>query len=147
VSRNLLLLQQNGSGRESIQSDPIAYEKLTRNDMPVFPIAADDYLRKEQFKAVVVKRDFQNDMLILDPEAKGELMLIRDPRIPDEMQTLLIVPRVTQFQMRQEYYNFYERYFDCRNPESGAVWILAPGTVDKVSGGWQLRDKGKLEIR
>jgi hypothetical protein len=49
--------------------------------------------------------------------------------------------------MRQEYYNFYEKYYDCANPESGALWIHDPAVVEKVAGGWQLREKGRLEVR
>jgi hypothetical protein len=117
------------------------------SEMPVFPIAGDVLLRQMHSKAVVVKRDFQNDMLVSDPDGKGELVLIRDSGLADEVQPLFIVPRVTQFQMRQEYYNFYEKYYDCANPESGAVWIVDPAVVEKVAGGWQLREKGRLEIR
>lgn len=117
------------------------------SDMPVFPIAADELLRQMHGKSVVVKRDFQNDMLVSDPDGKGELVLIRDSQIADEVQRLFIVPSVTQFQMRQEYYNFYEKYYDCANPESGAVWIIDPAVVEKVAGGWQLREKGVLEVR
>jgi hypothetical protein len=117
------------------------------NDGPAFPIAADELLRQMQNKSVVVKRDFQNDMLVSDPEGKGELVLLRDSRIADEMQPLFLVPRVTQFQMRQEYYNFYEKYYECAKPESGLVWILDPAVVEKVVGGWELREKGRLEVR
>lgn len=117
------------------------------SDMPVFPISADELLRQMHGKSVVLKRDFQNDMLVSDPDGKGELVLIRDSQIADESQPLFLVPSVAQFQMRQEYYNFYEKYYECANPESGAVWIAAPATVQKVAGGWQLREKGRLEIR
>jgi hypothetical protein len=152
VGRGLQLSQQNARGSMSQAGAPPApsYAEAApdkRDEMPSFPIAADDFLRRMQPKAMVVKRDFQNDILVSDPDGKGELVLIRDARIPDEVQPLFIVPRVTQFQMRQEYYNFYEKYYDCTNPESGAVWILDPAVVDKVSGGWQLREKGRLEVR
>lgn len=145
VSRALVLLQQNGAGRDYglVQSST----EGTKERLPTFPIAADDFLQQMRSKMLVLKRDFQNDMLIADQDARGELVLIRDPNMPDESQPLLLVPRVTQLQMSQDYHNFYARYFECSNPESGSVWILAPATADKVIGGWRLREKGRLEIR
>ncbi len=150
VSRSLQISQQ---GMRQVSAQPAAAapgyaEPASRDgEMPSFPISVDDFLRRMQRKVMVVKRDFQNDMLVSDPEGKGELVLIRDARLQDEVQPLFVVPRVTQFQMRQEYHNFYEKYYDCSNPESGAVWIIDPAVVDKVAGGWQLREKGRLEVR
>lgn len=113
---------------------------------PDFPIAVDELLRRLQDKVVIVKRDFQNDMLVSAPDGKGELVLMRDS-ITNEMQTFFMVPTITKFQMRQDYYNFYEKYYECHNPESGAVWIVDPAVVEKVAGGWKLREKGRLEVR
>jgi TolA-binding protein len=144
------LLQQTALTSNRQPASPANYSDRPPapvSDMPVFPIAADDLLRQMHRKSVIVKRDFQNDMLVSDPDGKGELVLIRDSQIADEVQPLFIVPSVTQFQMRQEYYNFYEKYYDCANPESGAVWIIDPAVVEKVAGGWQLREKGVLEVR
>jgi hypothetical protein len=144
------MLQQVNLANNRPTSFPSSYSEpaaLTVDDGPVFPIAADELLRQMHSKTVVVKRDFQNDMLVSDPDGKGELVLIRDSQIADERQPLFIVPSVTQFQMRQEYYNFYEKYYECANPESGSVWILDPAVVEKVVGGWELREKGRLEVR
>lgn len=144
------LLQQTALTSNRQPASPASYSERPAapvSDMPVFPISADDLLRQMHRKSVIVKRDFQNDMLVSDPDGKGELVLIRDSQIPDELQPLFIVPSVTQFQMRQEYYNFYEKYYDCAKPESGAVWILDPAVVEKVAGGWELREKGRLEVR
>jgi hypothetical protein len=149
VSRSLQISQQ--STRQA-SAQPVSAQSLadTPRDgemMPSFPISADDFLRRMQRKATVVKRDFQNDILISDPDGKGEFVLIRDARIADERQELIVVPRVTQFQMQQDYYNFYQKYYECSNPESGTVWIIDPAVVGKVSGGWELRGKGRLEVR
>jgi hypothetical protein len=144
------MLQQANLATNRTANPPATYLQTPAapvSDIPDFPIATDDLLRQMHGKSVIVKRDFQNDMLVSDPEGKGELVLIRDSQIPDDIQPLFIVPSVTQFQMRQEYYNFYEKYYECRNPEAGAVWILEPAVVEKVSGGWQLREKGSLEVR
>lgn len=114
---------------------------------PDFPVSAVDYLGKMTRFANVVKPDFQNGILVTDPEGTGELLLIRDSRLPDETQPLFVVPRHAQFQTKQDFHTYYEKYYDCVRPSAGDVWIIDPAVVERVSGGWQLREKGVLEIR
>jgi hypothetical protein len=116
-------------------------------DEPEFPVSAGDYLGKMNRCANIVRPDFQNGILVNDPEGKGELMLIRDSRVADEAQPLFVVPRATHFQTKQDFYTYYEKYYDCVRPTAGDVWILGPAVVEKVTGGWRLREKGMLEIR
>lgn len=116
-------------------------------DEPVFPISTVDYLGKMQRLTLVVKPDFQNGILVTDPDGKGELALIRDPKVDDDMQSLFVVPRAAGFQTKQDFHTYYEKYYDCTRPSAGEVWIVEPAVVSKVQGGWQLRKKGVLEIR
>jgi hypothetical protein len=97
--------------------------------------------------ANVVKPDFQNGILVNDPEGDGELVLIRDPRVRDDTQPLFVIPRATQFHTKQDFYTYYQKYYDCVRPTGGDVWIIGPAVVEKVTGGWQLREKGMLEVR
>ena len=117
----------------------------TPKEEPEFPVSAFDYLGKMNRFANVVRPDFQNGILVNDPEGGGELVLIRDSR--DETQPLFVVPRATQFHTKEDFYTYYQKYYDCDRPSSGDVWILGPAVVEKVAGGWQLREKGMLEIR
>jgi len=140
-----------GDGRSyaSIASSPsYSYnEPSPPKEEPEFPVFAGDYIGKMTRFANIVKPDFQNGILINDPEGKGELMLIRDSRYPDETQPLFVVPRYAQFQTPQDFHTYYEKYYDCMKPGAGEVWIIDPAVVEKVSGGWLLREKGVLEIR
>jgi hypothetical protein len=120
-------------------------EDVSQKDEPEFPVAAVDYLGKMNRFANVVRPDFQNGILVNDPDGDGELVLIRDSR--DETQPLFVVPRATQFQTKQDFYTYYQKYYDCVRPTAGDVWIIGPAVVEKVAGGWQLREKGMLEIR
>jgi hypothetical protein len=54
---------------------------------------------------------------------------------------------VTQFQTKQEFHSYYERYYECQRPSAGDVWIIDPAVVSTVPGGWELREKGVLEVR
>ena len=138
-----------GDGRSSYSSFESSYAQSEplRPDEPDFPVSVFDYLGKMTRFTNVVKRDFQNGILISDPDGTGELVLIRDSRLPDETQPLFVVPRHPQFQTKQDFHTYYEKYYDCHRPQAGDVWIIDPAVVEKVSGGWQLREKGLLEIR
>jgi hypothetical protein len=116
-------------------------------DEPAFPISAGDYLERMRRFSSVVKPDFQNGILVDDPEGRGELALIRDSRVPDDIRPLFVIPRSTQFQTKQDFHTYYEKYYDCQRPTAGEVWIIDPAVVSTVPGGWQLREKGVLEVR
>lgn len=120
-------------------------EFLSVPEPPPFPTSADAYLRKMQRHATVVKRDFQNGILVTDVENSGELVLVEDTILSSDAP--FIIPRATQFQMKQDFYTYYERYYDCDRPASGTVWIVKPAIVERVQDGWILRTKGVLEVR
>lgn len=120
-------------------------ENISPKEEPDFPVSAVDYLGKMDRFATVVRPDFQNGILVNDPDGTGELVLIRDSR--DETQPLFVVPSATQFQTKQDFYTYYQKYYDCNRPSAGDVWIIGPAVVERVAGGWQLREKGMLEIR
>nr|MDQ5835389.1 hypothetical protein [Acidobacteriota bacterium] len=112
---------------------------------PAFPAAAEDYLNRNRRSAVVVKPDFQNGILVQDAEGQGEFMLVRDHSAPDEL--LYVIPRTGYFQTKQDFLTYYAKYYECARPSAGTVWIVQPAVVDRVSGGWSLREKGELEVR
>lgn len=122
-------------------------ENISPKEEPEFPVSAVDYLGKMDRFATVVRPDFQNGILVNDPDGTGELVLIRDSRYPDETQPLFVVPSATQFHTKQDFYTYYQKYYDCPRPSAGDVWIIDPAVVERVAGGWQLREKGMLEIR
>jgi hypothetical protein len=119
--------------------------EVPQRDEPDFPISAVDYLDRMTRFANVVRPDFQNGILVNASDGDGELVLIRDSR--DDTQPLFVVPRATQFHTKQDFYTYYQKYYNCDRPSAGDVWIIGPATVEKVAGGWQLREKGMLEVR
>jgi hypothetical protein len=138
----------SGARRASASADPYpTTDQPSPRDEPVFPISTVDYLGKTQGMALVVKPDFQNGILVTDPDGKGELALIRDSKVHDDMHCIPVVPRAATFQTKQDFHTYYEKYYDCTRPSAGEVWIVEPAVVSKVQGGWQLRKKGVLEIR
>jgi hypothetical protein len=134
-------------GRPLSSPLPVSFRESVEKVEPVFPISIGDYLNRMQRSSNIVRPDFQNDILVSDPGGTGELVLIRDTAIPDDLQPLFVVPRATQFQTKQDFYTYYQKYYECDRPSAGDVWIIDPAVVSRVSGGWQLREKGVLEVR
>jgi len=134
------------SDRNASYSSPNSYaEDVSPKDEPEFPVSAVNYLDKMNRFGNVVKPDFQNGILVNAPDGDGEFVLIRDSR--DDTQPLFVIPRATQFHTKQDFYTYYQKYYDCLRPTAGDVWIIGPAVVEKVTGGWQLREKGMLEVR
>ena len=50
--------------------------------------------------------------------------------------------------MKQDFYNYYDSFYHCdRSARRQAFGLFNPAVVEKVNGGWQLREKGRLEVR
>lgn len=114
---------------------------------PEFPVSVNEYLGKMSRYANAVKLDFQNGILVNDPENKDVLFLIQDSHEPNDRKSLFLVPGAAQFHSKQDFEIYYAKYYDCHKPQMGDVWIVGPAMVEKVPGGWQLREKGMLEVR
>jgi hypothetical protein len=130
---------------------PLSYQPQsdgsTLKDEPEFPVSVNEYLGKMSRYASAVKLDFQNGILVNDPDNKDELFLIRDSREVDDGKALFLVPGAAQFHNKQDFEIYYSKYYNCPRPQMGDVWIIGPAVVQKVPGGWQLREKGMLEVR
>lgn len=128
-------------------SYPVQSDGSSQKEEPEFPVSVNDYLGKMSRYANAVKLDFQNGILVNDPDKKDELFLIRDSRLPDDTRPLFLVPGAAQFHNKQDFEIYYAKYYECAKPAMGDVWIIGPAVVERVPGGWQLREKGMLEVR
>ncbi|HEX5702262.1 MAG TPA: hypothetical protein VFX97_03485 [Pyrinomonadaceae bacterium] len=148
LGRRIRQSPDGGYGGGTVRQAFDDYSRLTPQPIePEFPASVNEYLDKKRRNSTVVKPDFQNGILVNDIDGKGELVLIRDASVADDAQPLFVVPRVAQFQTKQEFHSYYERYYECQRPSAGDVWIIDPAIVSTVPGGWQLREKGVLEVR
>lgn len=110
-----------------------------------FPARAAAVLSGAGKGAQIVRADYLRDILVKDPDGRGEFSLIHDWGVPGGV--LYLIPRVTRFQTRQEYYTYYDRFYECERPSAGEVWVVCPAIVGRVGGGWSLLEKGVLEVR
>lgn len=111
---------------------------------PAFPVSVTDYLQDKRSSGTVIRPDFHRGILVTDPANEAELMLVADSRANGEF---IMVPRVAQFQTRQDFHTYFGKYYHCQDPRAGDVWIINPAVVSTVPGGWELREKGVLEVR
>jgi hypothetical protein len=107
-----------------------------------FPIPARTYLDLIRKDIETVRTDTYNNMLIKDP--KGSLAVIPNHNSPESGY---LIPIVAYFQREQDYFNHYTTYYDCEGQEPflGEITIDTPATVSKITGGWKLKDRGKLK--
>jgi hypothetical protein len=85
--------------------------------------------------------DYERDMLV---EAEdGEFVLILDGNSSNQ---LIIIPTITSFITKQDFYENYQDYYHCENPSAGEVIIVEPTVVNRVEGGWRLSEAGRLEV-
>jgi hypothetical protein len=128
--------------RGGSSGDPVPETEATAVVLS-FPMSAEDYLDRMQGKLLYVKHDYPNSMLIEDSE-NGEFALVSDGGAHSGLRYL--VPKLSRFPTKQDYYTVYHMYFECNPPFSGAVTIIEPALVDVVEGGWQLNAKGHLRV-
>lgn len=114
-------------------------------EQPAFPVSAVEYLNREGRNATRVKSDALNGILIKDTGGTGEMAVVED--YSSSGGQLCAVPTVASFKTKQDYFSYYENYYNCHRPAGGEVWIIRLATVNPVNGGWELRDKGELEVR
>jgi len=89
-----------------------------------------------------VSMDYERDMLV---EAEdGEFVLILDGNASNQ---LIVIPTLTSFITKQDFYEHYQDYYHCENPSAGEVIIVEPTVVDRVEGGWRLSEAGRLEVQ
>lgn len=108
---------------------------------PSFPCSVAKYLDKLRAPIVTLKFDLVSNAL--RQSESGEFVLIEKARgsaLP------IIVPKAAKFVTKQDYYTYYQTFFNCDNPSSGDVVIRSPAIVEKMDGGWRLRETGFIEI-
>jgi hypothetical protein len=111
---------------------------------PQFPVMVDDYLARVKNRAIPVKYDYKEKMLVEDGENEGHLLVVSDD---SEQDALYLVPSFGFFQKKSDYTTYFENYYNCARPISGSVCIRLPAMVIRVNGGWQLEQLGELEVR
>lgn len=133
----------------SENTEPIAYpptqQELTESYIfpPTFRAPNANYLANLDSQAINVATAAGRPN-VLTRHANGIFWLTR---FRDE-RSFIALPNAARFNSAQDYLTF-RPIFDCSNPASGEVWIVAPAVTafNPTTDEWTLIQKGKLEVQ
>ncbi len=121
----------------ALNTCPICEERLDL--VPSFPSTVTLYLKRTRaaHKANVTF-DYETESFM--PVEDGEFVVVTsgDPAI--------VLPRAQRFAARRDFYEYYQDYYHCPNPDAGEVQIVQPATVVRAGNGWKLETTGTLEV-
>ena len=127
----------NASFITGLSTCPICDERL--DIAPAFPSLVASYLKKTKAaNKVNVTFDYETGSFV--PVEDGEFVVVTNLSQP------VVLPRASKFSSKRDFYEFYQDYYHCPNPDAGDVQIVQPAFVAKAGNGWELVATGILEI-
>ena len=116
---------------------PICDERL--DIAPAFPSLVANYLKRTKAAhKVSVTFDYETGLFV--PVEDGEFVVITNLAQP------VVLPRAPKFSSKRDFYEFYQDYYHCSNPDAGDVQITQPAFVTDSGNGWNLVATGLLEV-
>ena len=127
----------NASFVTGLSTCPICEERL--DIAPAFPSLVAPYLKRTRSaNKVNVTFDYESGAFV--PVEDGEFVVITNTDDP------IVLPRATKFSTKRDFYEFYQDYYHCQNPDVGDVQIVKPALVAPSGNGWTLETTGVLEV-
>lgn len=121
-----------------LSSCPICEERL--DVTPAFPSLVAPYLKRtKSANKVNVTFDYETGAFV--PVEDGEFVIVTNVE-----QNAIVLPRTPKFSTKRDFYEFYQDYYHCPNPDAGDVQIVEPATVVRAGNGWSLEAPGILEV-
>lgn len=129
--------ENNASFVTGLSSCPICEERL--DIAPAFPSLVAPYLKRTRSaNKVSVTFDYETGSFL--PVEDGEFVVVTNTEQP------IVLPRAPKFSTRRDFYEFYQDYYHCPNPDAGEVQIIRPALVAPAGNGWTLEATGVLEV-
>jgi hypothetical protein len=118
---------------------PICSERLDIG--PTFPSSVAQYLRKTK---VADKRyvTFDYETALFVTVEDGEFVVVSNH---DEEDRTFLLPRSPRLASLREFYELYQDYYLCVNPDTGEINISEPAVVVPTTDGWKLLKTGRFE--
>jgi hypothetical protein len=116
---------------------PICDERL--DIAPAFPSLVANYLKRTK-AANKTNVTFDYETAAFVPIEDGEFVIVTNQDQP------FVLPRAAKFATKRDFYEFYQDYYHCPNPDAGDVQILQPAFVSRSGNGWTLVATGLLEV-
>ena len=121
----------------ALNACPICEERL--DVAPAFPSTVALYLKRTRSaNKVNVTFDYESESFV--PVEDGEFVVVTSQDPP------IVMPRAPRFAARRDFYEYYQDYYHCPNPDAGEVQILEPARTVRTPSGWKLEHTGLLEV-
>jgi hypothetical protein len=116
---------------------PICEERL--DIAPAFPSLVALYLKRTKAaNKINVTFDYETGAFV--PVEDGEFVVVKNS------EESIVLPRAPRFSTRRDFYEYYQDYYHCPDPEAGEVQIIRPAVVAHTGNGWTLQTTGSLEV-
>ena len=130
----------NASFVTGLSSCPICKERL--DVAPAFPSLVANYLKRtKSANKVNVTFDYESGSFV--PVEDGEFVVVTNV---DQSRRAVVLPRAGKFAAKRDFYEYYQDYYHCANPEAGEVQIIQPAYVAPSGEGWTLETTGLLDV-
>ena len=127
----------NASFMTGLSACPLCEERL--DIPPAFPSLVAQYLKRTRSaNKLNVTFDYETGAFV--PVEDGEFVVVTLADDP------ILLPRAGKFSTKRDFYEYYQDYYHCPNPDAGDVQIIKPALVAPVGNGCTLETTGLLEV-
>jgi hypothetical protein len=127
----------NASFITGLNACPLCEERL--DVAPAFPSLVANYLKRtKSTNKVSVTFDYETGSFV--PVEDGEFVIVTNTDQP------VVLPGASRFATSRDFYEFYQDYYHCPNPDAGEVQIIQPAFVARAANGWTLVATGILDV-
>jgi hypothetical protein len=127
----------NASFVTGLNSCPICEERL--DIAPAFPSLVSTYLKRTK-SAHKLHVTFDYEIGAFVPVEDGEFVVVTN------LDQAVVLPRTPRFSTKRDFYEYYQDYYHCQNPDAGEVQVIQPAFVAHTGNGWTLMATGILEV-
>jgi hypothetical protein len=127
----------NASFVTGLSACPLCQERL--DIAPAFPSTVASYLKRTRAaNKLNVTFDYETGAFV--PVEDGEFVVVTN------QDQAFVLPRASKFAAKRDFYEFYQDYYHCSNPDAGEVQIIQPAIVSRTGEGWTLTATGLLDV-
>ena len=125
--------------RSLLDSTPVRFATNDWTSHRPSLLSVANYLKRTKAaNKVSVTFDYETGSFV--PVEDGEFVVITNLSQP------VVLPRAPKFSSKRDFYEFYQDYYHCPNPDAGDVQIIQPAFVSDTGNGWTLVATGMLEV-
>ena len=121
----------------ALNTCPVCNDRL--DVAPAFPSSVALFLKRTRSaNKTNVTFDYETESFV--PVEDGEFVVVTSG------DQAIVLPRASRFATRRDFYEYYQDYYHCANPDAGEVHVLQPAIVTRGANGWKLETTGLLDV-